>query len=165
MAEEFVAERADIPLVYLLREAAISVAINGVLSAGFFYALFGGRDRILVWGIGNFVFDFLPQGFMVAMMGSLVPGLLARKAWRAGRPMIATPTRVLSWSLQSAITTAAIGTALAGAGLWLAGVDTLPFSTGLIVKIAYGMALATLATPTMLHRVWFSQALPAKVRP
>jgi hypothetical protein len=88
---------------------------------------------------------------MVALMGSLVPGLLARKAWHADRPAIAAPSRILLWGLRSVMLTAGIGTSLVAAVLWLGGIDALPFATGLVVKIAYGMAL--LVTPSILHRL------------
>ena len=64
----------------LVRETAISMAINGVLSAVFYFAFFHGLAKVPVWGVGNYAFDFVPQSFMVALMGTLVPGLLTLKA-------------------------------------------------------------------------------------
>jgi hypothetical protein len=44
MSGDIVTNRAGPPTRHVVRETAISIAINGSISAGFFQALFGGRD-------------------------------------------------------------------------------------------------------------------------
>lgn len=61
----------------LRRETLISIAINMPLTLVIFAAMFGFRVAPPLHGIGSFGFDFVPQSFMLALMGSLVPGLLA----------------------------------------------------------------------------------------
>ena len=65
--------------VIVLRETAISMAINAGLSLAFFLVAFGLAAPI---AMASFAFDFLPQAFMISLMGSLVPGLLVRKGSR-----------------------------------------------------------------------------------
>ena len=60
----------------LLRETAISVAINTALSAAFFVVVFGTRHPVQLAAYGT---DFPMQAFMIALMGSLVPSLLLRR--------------------------------------------------------------------------------------
>eukprot|EP01037_Dinobryon_pediforme_P024889 gene24889-26841_t len=59
----------------LLREAVISAAINAVLSIVFFVLVFGVSVAPRLDALGP---DFLPQAFMVSLMGSLVPAMLLR---------------------------------------------------------------------------------------
>lgn len=69
---------------YIRKETLVSMAINGVLSAVFFLLVFGTAQTVLVWGAGNWVFDFLPQSFMITLMGTLVPGALTARRLKAG---------------------------------------------------------------------------------
>lgn len=70
----------------LLRETLISMVINGALSLIFFLIMFDVRAVVPLNLLGP---DFLPQSFMVSLMGSLVPGLLMRKRYGgAARPVI-----------------------------------------------------------------------------
>jgi hypothetical protein len=70
---------------YIRRETGVSMVINAVLTLAFFLIVFGRSGPVPVWGVGAYVFDFVPQGFMIGLMGSLVPGALAGKARRAGK--------------------------------------------------------------------------------
>jgi len=49
---------------YLLRETAISMGINAVLSAVFVFLIFRGKTKIGLWGAGGLAFNFVPQTFM-----------------------------------------------------------------------------------------------------
>lgn len=64
---------------YIRRETLVNVAINCFFAALFFFVVFGGQDRVPVWGLGNWVFDFIPQSFMIALLGTIIPGALAAK--------------------------------------------------------------------------------------
>jgi hypothetical protein len=70
---------------YLLIETLISVIVNSLLSLFFAWVVFGKRENVDLWGPGGFAIDFLPQSFMVALMSTLVPGLLTRRRLRAGK--------------------------------------------------------------------------------
>lgn len=70
---------------YIRRETGVSIVINSVLSLLFFFLVFGMDDPIPVWGMGQWVFDFLPQSFMIALMSTLVPGYLTAKKLKAGQ--------------------------------------------------------------------------------
>jgi hypothetical protein len=136
---------------YLLRETAISAAINGVLSALAFYALFGRSVDVPVWGLGGLAFDFVPQSFAVALMGTLVPGLLAAVHLRRTH-QIAVSTRRL---VARAVITAAIAAALAGGVaaiiLRFCRFEPLDFYTALPVKVSYGVLLALIVTSVILR--------------
>ena len=69
---------------YIRRETRISMAINAMLSLLIFLAVFGLRQPVKSWGVGQWVFDFLPQSFMIALMSVLIPGMLARQKLQKG---------------------------------------------------------------------------------
>jgi hypothetical protein len=125
----------------IVRETCISVVINGVISAGIGLLMFG-LDRpvsstALAW-------DFLPQSFMIALMGTTVPALLLRKRLGVGVRDI----------LPRAVAMAVAAALLPGA---LAALLTRMFVNGsmdadhvLLLKAAYGAILAAVVTPIML---------------
>ncbi|UAK22873.1 hypothetical protein [Sphingomonas nostoxanthinifaciens] len=121
---------------YLLRECTISAAINTALSLIFFLIVFGlGRPA----QIATLRVDVLPQTFMVALMGSLVPGLLMARAF--GLPRRPFVLR--------AVATAIVATIVAGGAAWLAtrgSAGTLPALPCLLVKMAYGALLGGVVT-------------------
>lgn len=122
----------------LLREAAISAVINAVLSIVFFILVFGttGAPRLDALGA-----DFLPQAFMVSLMGSLVPALLMRR--QLGGAIGPIVLRAVVFAL--------LGAAIAGGGAyWLCalhGAATLPFATAMTVKAAFGAVLGAIVAP------------------
>lgn len=124
--------------VIVLRETAISMAINAGLSLAFFLVAFGLAAPI---AMASFAFDFLPQAFMISLMGSLVPGLLVRKG---SRVPIATVVR-------RAVLLAIAGLILGGGGALalclLSGVPTIDPQTGLVIKIIFGASFAAAVTP------------------
>lgn len=143
--------------VYIRRETLVSVVINCVLSALFFWLVFRGVDPVPMWGIGNWVFDFMPQGFMIALMSTLVPGAMTGKAIRAGRITADGPRSRLPGNLLARALLLASASALLGAGLVTVfvtgiGVTHLPGTTALLLKVAYGAILAAVVTPPGLRR-------------
>jgi hypothetical protein len=137
------------------RETAISVAINMAISAAMFLALFGLRGPAIVRGLGGYAVDFLPQTFMVALMGSLVPGLLT--AARAGsrerlsllrlRGAIALVARALLVAMLASLVAGGGAVAiLLGFGI----VEVAPLA-GLLVKMAYGGLVALGVTPAAVR--------------
>jgi hypothetical protein len=141
---------------YVVKETAISIVINALLSALFVGLMFGGRSQVPHWGAGNLAFDFVPQTFMISLMSVLVPSAIARKRRRAGAvmgcaPVLAflprnLPLRALLAALAGLALFASIGTLLLGA----LAPDPLPISVVWPMKILYGALVAAIVTPLAL---------------
>ena len=129
----------------ILRETAISIAINMGMSAAVFAAMFGTSGDVALDGIGR---DCVPQTFMVALMGSLVPGLLACRRFAAGRP-----ARVAARALATAI----VAAVAVGGAAWLfcrsLPGGTAPFAAAFAAKVALGGVLAAIVTPLSIRYV------------
>jgi len=142
---------------YIRRETLISIAINCFFSALFFFVVFGGKERIPVWGLGNWVFDFLPQSFMIALLSTIVPGAIAVKRLRSGRVQALghrspLPRNLLLRGLVLAAVSAIVGAA-AIALLVAAATDAAHLEpvSALTLKIAYAALLSILITPPGLR--------------
>ncbi|WCT76810.1 hypothetical protein [Novosphingobium humi] len=142
---------------YIRRETGVSMVINAVLTLAFFLLVFGRGGAVPVWGVGAYVFDFVPQGFMIGLMGSLVPGALAGKARRAGKVAalgVASPwpANLILRSLLLALCGALAGVVLSGAALTLLGLVRLPWGAGLAAKLVWAGLLAAMVTPVSLRK-------------
>ena len=141
---------------YICRETLVSMAINGVFSLVFFLIVFGRLHSIELWGMGNWVFDCLPQSFMITLMSTLIPGALTAKRLRAGelQPLSQKsrlPRALVLRALLLSVGAALIGTGMV-AGIALAsGATVLDYIPALILKVLYGMSLAALVTPIGLR--------------
>jgi hypothetical protein len=141
---------------YIAVETAISVAINGAISALMAWLVFGGRDRIPLGGGSGVLLDFVPQTFMIALMAVLVPTLITRNRVRAGRIGLGSPPRLRLPGnlLLRALAVALSATLIVGgsAALLMYGLhpDMIAFHPLLWLKIVYGMGLALLVTPIAL---------------
>lgn len=125
----------------IVRETVVSIVINVFISIGFFMAVFGLAAPVVV---GRMATDFLPQTFMVTLMGTLVPSLMLRRKRHAATG----PILVRSVGLAVA-TTLIVG----GAAFWLCSVNgdaMLPAWSALILRAAYGGLLAAVTTPIAL---------------
>ena len=141
---------------FILREASIGAVLNALLSYGIFRLLFRGAPVIPLHGFGNFLFDFLPQGFMVALMSAFVPGLFAKRAVASGR----FTGRVTAFAiLPRALPAKAVVLALAAtacAALPMAGLvallwgETLDWTSASALKIAFGAGVSLAITPISL---------------
>lgn len=141
---------------YIRRETCISIAINAMLSLLIFLALFGLRQPVENWGVGKWVFDFLPQSFMIALMSVLIPGMLVRRKLKKGalapvphRSVL--PRNLLARALTLAGVSASIGTALVAGLVWLTGMETIGPIPALLFKVTYGALLALIVTPPALR--------------
>lgn len=139
---------------YIRRETLVSIAINTSLRLIFFVAVFGWGRAVPIWGLGHYVADFGPQGFMIGLMATLVPG--ARAARRSGTvaawPGISRLPRSL---IVRAVLTGLFGVA-GGAGIAAVlfaglGLSTIDFVPALVGKLCFGAGLAALVTPPGLH--------------
>ena len=142
---------------YIKRETAVSIVINSVLSALFFWLVFRGVDPVPAWGMGNWVFDFLPQSFMIAFMSTLLPGALTGKAIRAGKILANgagnfLPANLFLRALVLALMSALGGTAIIALGATVTGTTELSPMMASGLKVAYGAILAIIVTPPGLRR-------------
>ena len=148
---------------YILRETIVSAAINGVIGALFFFAVFGAAGRVTVAGWGGYATDFLPQSGAVALMACLVPAMIARRAQRTGR--LATGSEgllAMPWLLRAALVALLFGLLLGAAiaHLWLrSGMATLDWPPALIIQMFYGAALGAIVTFRVLRRTVGGTAL------
>jgi len=144
------------PRAYIRRETAISILISMAISAGFFLMLFGVVDPVPVRGLRGYAVDFLPQTFMVGLMGALVPGVLTRKRiTNSTIAVIATPSfwpgAVLPRSVLMALLSALVMGGGAMAILAALGAATVPWTPALAIKVAVGGLVAAIVTPAAIR--------------
>lgn len=142
------------------RETAIGVAINSVAGGVAFLVVFGFADLVAVRGLSGIGVDFIPQTFMMSLMGSLIPGLLTRRRFRRSMLLDRVPKNsgIVVHSFVIAIAAAFFlgGAALLASRHWL-GLE-VPHAFALTLKVAYSAALAAIVTPCAL--IWaFRQAV------
>ncbi len=142
---------------FLTREALISASVNALISAGFFTLAFGFGEAAEIWGVGNFVFDFLPQSFAVAFFASLVPVLLAMRSAKAGKIAFAGPIAgvgsVVGLAILTGLLAAAVGGVIWAAVFSVAGADAIGAMAALAIKVVYGFALGGVVTYFRLGRL------------
>jgi hypothetical protein len=121
----------------IARETAISVVINAIISIGFFLLVFSYGPPVPTSALAP---DFLPQTFMVALMGSLVPSLLVGRRNGAGASGIVRRAFLI-----------AIGALLiAGGGAFATAYSAdamLSSRVALAIKAVFGALLAAIVTP------------------
>lgn len=144
------------PEAYIRRETLLSVGINATISLILFLIVFGVANPVEVWGVGKFAFDFLPQAFMIALMSTLVPGVLTERKIRQGKLQTidgrSRLPKALSLRAILIATTAGLVSASAFAGVFLlSGLTVLGWSAALALKLAFGAGLAVVVTPIGLR--------------
>ena len=144
------------PSAFIRRQTAINVAASILASLIPFLIVFEISLPVYVWGVGNYVFDFLPQGFMIALMSILMPGVSAGKALREGTlSPLAGPTRPIAHLAIRAILFGAfgavLGAALAAGFLSLVDVPEIDWNRALAAKVVFGGLLAAIVTPIGLR--------------
>lgn len=150
-------------LAYIRRETMVSMLINAVLTALFFWVVFGEFEMVPVWGIGYWVFDFLPQSFLIGLMSSFVPGLLTRKRMKDGAlppsgEIVRLPNSLPLRSLLFGIGSAIIGTIAVAVITWVSGASSIASTLALCLKIAYAAALSGVVTPIGLRATLASRS-------
>ena len=146
---------------YLITETAISIAINVLLSEAFAWLVFHRAHAIAAPAI---VRDAIPQTFIVAFMGSLVPSLIARSRLRSGLvaqfpsriPFIRNPfVRAVILALIATVIGVTVSAILIPV-VWPQGMN---FGTTLWMKGIYGALVAALITPLAVSSA-LSEATP-----
>jgi hypothetical protein len=136
------------------RERLASTGINAALSAAFFLCVFGTEVRPLAFAApDNLARDFLPQGGVIALMATLVPSLLMRRALRGTGRDVPSTGRILALAVVS------IGGGLAISGLLMlaclygrsAGIG---WTSAFVMKVGFGGLLGTLVTDRSLRRLY-----------
>jgi hypothetical protein len=144
---------------YVAKETAISVVINCIISALFVWLMFGDRSAAPLWGADGLAVDFVPQTFMIALMGTLVPSAITRRRIRIGA--LSTegghgtrlPRNLFLRSIGFAIAATILIAPIAIGVLTVLGVASLPFASVLAVKILYGALVALAVTPLAVRAV------------
>lgn len=141
---------------YIRKETLISMLINGVLSLVFFLIVFDRSATLPVWGFGNWVFDYLPQSFMIALMSTLVPGALTAKRLKSGTLKPAPynsrlPSSIVARAIVMAVFTAPLGTVVIALATRLAGLEAIGWMYALALKVMYGAGLGAIITPIGLR--------------
>jgi hypothetical protein len=131
-------------------EARISAIINGVLSAVFFFLVFGldGRD-ITTGAPDQYGFDFVIQGAIVALMAAMVPSFLLRKKAAAAASRLPSAARLIAFALMASIASAVLSLAV-GTGL-SAVVESIGELMALALKVTFGAVLGYAITKLMLR--------------
>lgn len=133
---------------YLLVETLISVVINSALSLFFAWVVFGRRELIGIAGPTGLALDFLPQTFMVALMSTLIPGLLTRKRVRESRiaQLGPAPMRLPHNPLLRSLLVATVATMILGCSALLLttvlATDPMPRASVYLLKIVYGAIIS-----------------------
>lgn len=131
------------------REARISAVINGVLSAVFFFLVFGLDGVPVTTGApDHYGFDFVIQGAIVALMAALVPSFLLRRKAAASASRLPSVARLVGFALMASILAALISFAV-GMGL-SAEMDSIDYIPALALKIMFGLALGFTITRSVL---------------
>ena len=137
------------------KETRISIIINMVLSAAFFFLAFGLSPKVLTTALPDqLALDFIPQSLAIGFFAALVPSLIMsgkrRKGQIEGADSNAVPFKT---NLQRAIGFA-LAAGIAGLLLMLAlpmVAVAMSYFPALKMKVIYGGLLAYLVTPRALR--------------
>lgn len=137
--------------LHLVRQTAISVVVNGVLSLAFGSATAFGRASVPLGGAGGMAFDFFPQTFMITLATVTAVTLATRRQVRlvsipAHRRTL-WPRPALARAFAAAVVVTLVLAPLAGLTLAVLRLDVLDSSRFLLSKLAYGVLLSVLIAP------------------
>lgn len=136
------------------RETRASTVINAVLSAVFFLAVFGTEARLLSFGAPDqLARDFLPQGGVIALMATLVPAFLIRKALRRQGNVGPATGAILGQAARSVAAGLALSAMLMAVCFYgpVAGVDWV---AAFAAKVMFGGLLGATITRWSLRRLF-----------
>lgn len=134
------------PARFVRRQVAVACAINAVLSAAFYFVVFGPEATVTVGAPDRFASDFPIQGAIVGFASALPPALIARRA--AAGPAGFGP--VVRWSVLGTAIGLAAGI-IAFAALSMAGPTNLPIGLAVALKMTLGVLLALAVTPRAVN--------------
>jgi len=142
----------------ITREARLSCLINTALSGVFFVAVFGVTQRpIAMAAPDRFALDFAAQAAAIALMATLVPGLvvraaLARQEGLSGQPAVTVSAvlRIAVLAVVAGLASAAVLAMIALFGPWA----SIGWIAALALKLAYGAGLGFAVTSLALRRLF-----------
>ncbi|GAB3113879.1 hypothetical protein G8770_14625 [Aestuariicella hydrocarbonica] len=141
---------------YLVQHTLISVIISCAIGVFFVWLVFGQQDAISLWGTKGLGIDFLPQSFMIAFMGVLMPSLITRKNLQANKiePLetrtIKLPKNVIVRALTLAFCAMFIGSSIATLVLSFFLNGPISLTATVILKTIYSALVAIAVTPLAL---------------
>jgi hypothetical protein len=140
---------------FLWTQQAVSVVLNGIISALFVWLVFGGMERIGLWGAAGLAADLVPTTFMITLMMGIGLTLMTRGAVRKGQvPPLSSksvlPRNVLLRAPLLAIAATATLVPLSVLMLWLLWSRDWTYGEVMTFKIVYGVALGAIVTPIVI---------------
>ena len=141
---------------YVIRETAVGWIINGVINAGFYFAVFHGREAPSTWGTRGLVLDCVPQRIMIGLMSVIVPTLLTRRAASKGHlsygaPVFPAAKNLLLVGIAGSFTGLAAITGSAALLALVTGAENVPFGLALALKVAAVCLLPWVLTPLAIQ--------------
>jgi hypothetical protein len=142
---------------YLVRETALSVAINSALSFLFAWFAAHGRSELPLWGARGVAVDFVPQLLMMMFATTLAVTFLTRKRIRAGAlaPLTPAPGGLFARLPRNALLRAVVIALLVASIMWpasiaamqLLGVHGIAAVAFIVMKVIYGAGLTVIISP------------------
>lgn len=157
----------DVHRKFLWTQQAVSVLANAIISAVFVWLVFGGVERIGLWGAAGLAADLVPTTFMITMMMAIGLTLMTRNLIRKGNlPRVAEksglPRNLLLRAPLLAFVATLILVPLTVATLSLLWSRDWTYIEVLIFKIIYGVVLGAIVTPIVIGAALRDQPARAK---
>lgn len=131
------------------KEARISAAINGVLSAVFFFLVFGlDSAPVTTAAPDNYAFDFVIQGAIVALMAALVPTFLLQTKAAAVARRRPTNVKIVALAVVTMVVAALVSFGVGQGVGRLAESIAVPAALGL--KVLFGAGIGYFITMAIL---------------
>ena len=139
---------------YLRLQLAAAVPANALLGALFVWLVFGGQERIALWGVTGLAADLVPTTFMITLMTTIGLTLATRAALRAGKMSVLPARRLPRSPLLRGLTFALIATVVLvpPSVLLLRSVWSGDWSYAAVLwfKILYAVLLGLIITPVIV---------------
>ncbi len=147
---------------FLNVQLAIAAVLNAVISALFVWLMFGGVERIPLWGMNGLAFDLVPTTFMITLATTIALTIATRAKFGSGGARRGVPANPVLRALVFA--PAATGLIVPPMVLVLALLWQEPWSYGqvMVFKVIYGVALGFLITPLIVRAAFPARAVAAR---
>lgn len=137
---------------HIRRETIISVILNMVIGAGAVTLIMGTQGPVPVGGPDGFILDLIPQSFMIALMITLIPGLITERKLAAGkvthlRGTSRLPRRILPRALLMAVICGGIAGVIALVVGRLAGDTMISWWLAFTIMVSAAALVALIVTP------------------
>ncbi|WP_066555871.1 hypothetical protein [Croceicoccus bisphenolivorans] len=141
---------------YIWTETAFSTIGSTVVGTVVFMFVFGLFEPVPTRGVGAYAFDFLPQGFMTALICAVAGGGMTRARIRKGAiaPVAGPPPRISSiWGrgIVYGLAALVLGSLPVIALILASGMSMIDWSLAVTGKIVFGAAVAMIVTPLALR--------------